>query len=442
MQAAAELVRLDRGVDRKFVEKRRHDCREQWRMSLAICANDALGRCRRKRLCTSRALVPGPRQVSSATSTGQWVSGGPDDTAEHTAPRHQCVLRSSDRPAEQLPGRHQYPPRRHVPIIVIADRVSACQFCVIAPESVVPFRCNSPTPPVSTLAMTVTDDNSMLCGTDVRRRFDHAADHFDDVDFIHRVTRDGLFARIQPMSVEAGVVVDLGSATGSAGRPLEKRFRGARVVAVDLSRKMLGKLRRKRAWLSKIAAVQSDARALPFADASVDVVFSNMLLPWIDDPAAAFSEIARVLRQDGLFAFATLGPDSLLELRDAWKAVDTGVHVKQFADMHDIGDALVRAGLRDPVLDVDHLSVNYSNSAALFRDITATGARNSLRQRARGLLGRQRLATMTDALFNAEGNGGTTLSFELVYGHCWGGAARNAADAIPIDAANIPVRRR
>jgi len=290
--------------------------------------------------------------------------------------------------------------------------------------------------------MTVIDDNSMLCGADVRRRFDHAADHFDDVDFVHRVTRDGLFSRIQPMSVEASVVVDLGSATGSAGRLLEKRFRGARVVAIDLSRKMLDKVRRKRTWLSKVAAVQSDARALPFADASVDVVFANMLLPWIDDPAAAFAEIARVLRQDGLFAFATLGPDSLLELRDAWRTADAGAHVKQFADMHDIGDALVRAGLRDPVLDVDRLSVTYRNSAALFRDITATGARNSLRQRARGLLGRQRFATMTDALFGAAGNSGTTLSFELVYGHCWGGTTRTAADAIPIDASNIPLRRR
>ena len=114
-----------------------------------------------------------------------------------------------------------------------------------------------------------------------------------------------------------------------------------------------------------------------FADASVDVVFANMLLPWIDDPAAAFAEIARVLRQDGLLAFATLGPDSLLELRDAWRTADAGAHVKQFADMHDIGDALVRAGLRDPVLDVDRLSVTYRNSAALFRDITAFTTRST-----------------------------------------------------------------
>lgn len=290
--------------------------------------------------------------------------------------------------------------------------------------------------------MTVSNDNAALCSTDIRRRFDTAADLFDDADFVHGVTRDGLLSRIQPMSVEADIVIDLGSATGSAVRLLEKRFRGARVVAVDLSRRMLGKLQRRRSWFSKAAAVQGDARALPFADASVDVIFANMLLPWIDDPAAAFTETARVLRRDGLFAFATLGPDSLLELRDAWRAVDDGVHVKQFADMHDIGDALIRAGLRDPVLDVDRLTVGYRDSDALFRDITATGARNSLQHRARGLAGRHRFRALADALFGTRRNGGATLSFELIYGHCWGGTSRGAGDGVPIDATNIPLRRR
>jgi malonyl-CoA O-methyltransferase len=289
--------------------------------------------------------------------------------------------------------------------------------------------------------MTDSNDNATLRRADVRRRFDDAADYFDDADFVHRVTRDGLLSRIQPMSVEARVVVDLGSATGSAVSLLRKRFRGSRVIAVDLSHRMLDKLQRRRSWFSKIAAVQGDVRALPFADASVDVVFANMLLPWIDDPAVAFREIARVLGENGLFAFATLGPDSLLELRDAWRAVDTGVHVRQFADMHDIGDALVRAGLRDPVLDVDRLSVNYRDSDSLFRDITATGARNSLQQRGRGLTGPRHIRSMAEALFGIGQSDGTALSFELIYGHCWGGTSRNAADGIPIDAANIPLRR-
>jgi len=290
--------------------------------------------------------------------------------------------------------------------------------------------------------MNATDNNSTLRVGDVRRRFDRAAVSFDDADFVHRVTRDGLLARIHPMSIDVTTVIDLGSATGAAVRPLEKRFRGAKVIAIDLSGQMVAATRRKRAWLSKAASVQADARFLPFADASIDVIFSNLLLPWISEPAAAFSEINRVLREDGLFAFATLGPDSLLELRHAWRTADDSAHVNRFPDMHDIGDALVNAGLRDPVLDVDRLSVTYKSSDALFRDLTATGARNSLQHRARGLVGRQRFRKMTESLHAGSDDGEIALELELVYGHCWGRGLHDPSRGVAVDATNIPLRRR
>ena len=259
---------------------------------------------------------------------------------------------------------------------------------------------------------------------------------------MHRVTREGLLARVEPMAVDAATVVDLGSGTGSGIAALQKRFRGARVLAVDLSREMLHKARAKRSWFRRFAGVQADARSLPFADGSVDVVFANLLLPWIDHPLVAFAEVGRVLREDGLFAFSTLGPDSLLGLRRAWQVIDDGPHVNRFIDMHDVGDALVRSGLRDPVLDVDRLSVTYDNAEALFRDLTATGARNSLLHRSKGLTGRQRFDTMTRALFGAGDGLPVALDLELVYGHCWGGAARHDDGTIGIDATRIPLRRR
>jgi malonyl-CoA O-methyltransferase len=223
------------------------------------------------------------------------------------------------------------------------------------------------------------------------------------------------------MSIEAATVVDLGAATGSGSRLLARRFRRARVVAVDLSRNMLEETLRKQGWFSRTSTVQASAEALPFVDHSVDVVFANMLLPWLAEPARAFAEISRILRNNGLFLFATLGPDSLDEIRRAWSKIDAGQHVNQFPDMHDIGDAAVRSGLRDPVLDVDRLSVTYENSQSLFRDLTAMGARNSLRGRDRSLGGAARFRSMTDELESLRRGGVLTLDLELVYGHCWGG---------------------
>jgi len=275
---------------------------------------------------------------------------------------------------------------------------------------------------------------------DVRRRFDRAAASFDNADFVHRVTREGLLERVRPLRVDAQTVLDLGAATGSTTELLRKRFGGARIVSLDLSHNMLREATRKRRWFSRTSFVQADAEQLPFRDQSIDVVFANLLLPWLSDPAAALTEVARVLREGGVLAFATLGPDSLLQLSRAWSRIDAGTHVNRFLDMHDIGDAMVRVGLADPVLDVDRLTVKYADAASLFQDLTQTGARNALRQRGRGLLGRRRFEKLVAEL-QGEG-GGIALELELVYGHCWGTGPRNEPTNYRIDAATIGRRRK
>ncbi|MDH3616875.1 MAG: methyltransferase domain-containing protein [Gammaproteobacteria bacterium] len=290
------------------------------------------------------------------------------------------------------------------------------------------------------------DDKRTLNLRDVRRRFDSAASSFDSADFVHAVTREGLFARLEPLVFAADSILDLGSATGSAERQLRKRFGRAHIVSLDVSHNMLRQGMRKRSWISRFlysrsSSVQADASNLPFADQSIDFVFSNLLLPCVDRPGVVFAEVARVLRKDGVFAFATLGPDSLLEISRAWNSVDGHAHVNRFLDMHDIGDGLVRSGLRDPVLDVDRLSVLYRNSEKLFADLTSVGARNTLRQRNRSLVGKRRFRKMVDALNGEPDSGDIKLELELVYGHCWGGGAGLDPTGYRIDASRIPLRR-
>lgn len=277
---------------------------------------------------------------------------------------------------------------------------------------------------------------------DIQRRFDRAAESFDDADFVHAVTREGLLSRLEPLILEARNILDLGSATGSAGRLLRKRYRRAHVVSLDASRRMASLALAGKGWLSRASAVQADACRLPFADGTFDLVVANQLLPWLPDAGAAFSEVARVLRPGGVFAFATLGPDSLRELRRAWAAVDEAPHVHDFADMHDIGDNLVRAGLADPVLDVDRLSVSYENTDRLFADLARVGARNALPDRPRGLTGRRRFAAMQRALMDASGGERIVLDLELVYGHCWGAGPRKDPADYRIPAGGISRRAR
>lgn len=273
----------------------------------------------------------------------------------------------------------------------------------------------------------------------VEKHFDKAASTFDDAAFVHAITREGVFDRMQPMVVEAKTVLDLGCGTGAAIKPLSKRFRGARIIGVDHSRRMIDRCRKRRLWLTKSSFVNADACSLPFADNSIDVVFSNLLLPWIDDIPTLGRELARVLRKDGLFGFSTLGPDTLGALRDAWEGIDRYEHVNRFIDMHDVGDSLSKSGLREPVLDVDRLTVTYNNGNALFRDLSASGARNALRGRAPRLTAP---ATLDRVRRKLEKHGKFSIELEIIYGHCWGSGTRAGDGGVRIDAGRIPVRRR
>jgi malonyl-CoA O-methyltransferase len=279
---------------------------------------------------------------------------------------------------------------------------------------------------------------------DQRRRLDLAADSIDAADFVQRASADGLFERLEPMRVAARHVVNLGCGTGLCSARLKQRFPGSRIINLDLSAAMLRRARARRSWFSSWSSrnseIQCDAARLPLADDTVDLVFANMLFPYLDDVPGCLQEVSRVLRTDGLFLFATLGPDSFKELREAWQAQgDDQGRVMPFPDMHVIGDAMVANQLRDPVLDVDYIDINYRDLRSLYRDLSANAARNVLAGRTRSLGGRANLRYMEKNLTNDAGE--ISLRMELVYGHAWGGQALLADAESYVDAASIGRRR-
>ena len=142
-------------------------------------------------------------------------------------------------------------------------------------------------------------------------------------------------------------------------------------------------------------------------------------LHWSDDPDQVFAECRRVLAPGGVLTFTTYGPDTLVELRRAWAAVDGHVHVNRFIDMHDLGDALVRAGFAEPVMDVERYTLTYERVTGLMRDLKAIGARNVNAGRPRSLTGKGALARMTAAYEKCRIDGRLPATFEVVYGQAW-----------------------
>jgi malonyl-CoA O-methyltransferase len=264
----------------------------------------------------------------------------------------------------------------------------------------------------------------------VRAAFDRASSTYDAAALLQTRVRDELLSRLDLIRITPTVAMDLGCGTGLGARKLKDRYRSSMVIGLDPALGMLRETRRQSGWLRPLQRICADAFQLPFRDQAVDLVFSNLMLQWCDDLDGALREIRRVLAPGGFFAFSTFGPDTLRELRQAWAAADGGTHVSGFRDMHDIGDALTRTGLSEPVLDVERLTLVYPDVAAITRDLKGIGAHNATAARARGLTGKGRWRRMTEAYETQRQQGLLPATYEVVYGAAWGGRGRPAAPVL------------
>lgn len=253
----------------------------------------------------------------------------------------------------------------------------------------------------------------------VRRSFDTTAATFDAKAAVHAEIRARLMERLDVVRLVPSVVLDLGAGTGHAARTLQDRYSSARVLALDLSPGMLARAKKQQRLFRRFDRVAGAAEQLPLRDASVDLVFSNLMLQWCSRPDAVFAEVRRVLRRDGLVTFTTLGPDSLQELRQAWVRVDGHTHVHGFIDMHDLGDALMRAGFAEPVMDTERLTVTYRDPQTLLAELVGSGSANVAHGRRRGLVGRTARQRWIEAYEAARRDGVLPITLEVVYGHAW-----------------------
>jgi malonyl-CoA O-methyltransferase len=263
----------------------------------------------------------------------------------------------------------------------------------------------------------------------VRAAFERASATYEAAAVLQSRVADELLGRLEPFDFRPQVVLDLGAGTGRAAAQLKRRYRRATVLALDLAPGMLHQAARHQRLFRRFERICADAARLPLGSASVDIVFSNLMLQWCDPLDEVFAEIRRILKPQGFLTFTTFGPDTLKELRSAWAAADSHNHVNRFLDMHDVGDALVRAGLQEPVLDIDRTQLTYADGMALMYDLKCIGAHNATAGRPRSLVGRGRLRRVLNAYESFRQDGRLPATYEIVYGAAWGTAGRPAAAA-------------
>lgn len=281
----------------------------------------------------------------------------------------------------------------------------------------------------------------------VRKQFARRAGRLERADYLLRDVERRMLERLEVVRLSPAAILDIGTGLGQGAVRLQQRYAEARVLGLDLvpaaaaraaalhgppARR--GLTTRLRGWFGgsqQDARVPmfaaADASRLPVAASSVELLWSNLAWHWFADPFAVLTEWHRVIRPAGLLSFSAFGVDTLRELRSL------GAQVLEFPDMHDIGDAMVRAGFAEPVMDTERITVTWQSPQALLDEISALGGHPS-RRRAPGLSGRRRRDRWIQAIETLRGPAGVIpITFELVFGHAWVPERKRLADgSVPI----------
>jgi len=267
----------------------------------------------------------------------------------------------------------------------------------------------------------------------VRDSFNKAAETYDDFAIVQREVCKRLLERLDYIKAAPQMVLDIGAGTGQGTQGLALQYPDAQIISMDLAENMLLKNRNKLYAQSTLAKkvknlfkagqvhqfVCADAEQLPFADASMDMIFSSLTIQWCPDLTRLFNEFRRVLKPGGLLMFTTLGTETLHELRASWAEVSDKIHVNHFADMHDIGDALYNVQAENPVMDNETIVLNYQSIKQILVELKAVGAHNQNVGREQALTGKSRLQAMYKAYEKFRTEEGYPVTYEVLYGHAW-----------------------
>ncbi len=247
--------------------------------------------------------------------------------------------------------------------------------------------------------------------SEVRSAFNKASSEYNTHAFLQKEIALRLDSKLEVISGNTEVILDLGAGTGLLSQNLLKRFKNSQLICLDFAQESL----KNNPVPHKLCA---DANHLPLADNSIDIVTSNLMIQWCPDTKQLFSECHRVLKNNGLLLFSTFGPDTLKELKKSWSVVDDTPHVNTFTDMHDIGDQLLQNSFQSPVMEMETLTLTYQTVTDLLKDLKAIGAQ-TVSTRSKSLTGKNKFQSMIQMYESYRTDGKLPATYEVVYGHAW-----------------------
>lgn len=239
-------------------------------------------------------------------------------------------------------------------------------------------------------------------------KFNKFATNYQQARFLQYEVGQRLMQRMQYCKLQPDLVLDLGAGAGNMAPGLQQLYPAATMVFLDLSKNMLRQFNVEN-------RVQANALSLPFAEHSFDLICANLVLHWTNDIPQFFAECKRVLTKNGLLLFTTMGPQTLIELKLAFQAIDKFQHVHDFIDIIDLGNLLLAQQFVDPVIDQEKIIYQYHNLNNLYQELKIMGVSNSALNKSSGLYTRSIFSLLEDN-YKQIGNY-FPATFQVLYGH-------------------------
>jgi malonyl-CoA O-methyltransferase len=253
----------------------------------------------------------------------------------------------------------------------------------------------------------------------LKASFNKAAKTYDEYNFLQKHVGNELISRLDFIKLKPQRILEIGCGTGFCTSLLQNKFPEANIVAIDIAEMMVQRAKKKN-HSNKIAYICADTHALPFANFTFDLIFSNLTLQWVIDLDKLFMKWLEVIKPEGSIIFSSFGKTTLQELQLSWDNIDQYTHTNEFSDIFSIGNHLMKAHWENPVLDADEIILEYRDINQIFIDLKMIGAHNLTENRPHGLMPKNKWQKFIENYKNNFYiNHKYQLTYQIMYAHAF-----------------------
>ena len=204
----------------------------------------------------------------------------------------------------------------------------------------------------------------------IKNSFSKRAQTYDSQSFIQKEVNKRLIERLDLIKHHNSKILDIGSGTGKLSQDIEEKYPGINITSMDISFEML-QVHKKKNYNANCVA--GNAENPPFKLASFDTILSSLMLHWCDIDSNLFLNFFDLLKPNGLLLFSVSGPDTFKEFKKCPEHVLEKLRFHKFLDMHHYGDFLLNVNFKDPVVDNEQITLEFSSFDYLLKSIRYTG---------------------------------------------------------------------